>query len=87
MDTAFVLRGLEKRYRGFQLGPLDLEVPTGSVVGFVGPNGSGKTTTLRCMGGMSRPDAGSIEILGMSAAPDASDWRQDLAFVSDEAAF
>ena len=43
--------------------------------------------TLRCMGGMSCLDAGSIEILGTDAAPDASDWRQDLAFVSDEAVF
>ena len=87
MDTAFALDGIEKRYKDFCLGPLNLDVKTGSVVGFVGPNGSGKTTTLRCMGGLSAPDAGRMEILGSEASPDSVDWRQDLAFVSDTQAF
>jgi ABC-2 type transport system ATP-binding protein len=43
---------------------LDLRVPKGVVYGFLGPNGSGKTTTLRLLVGLIRPDAGSIELLG-----------------------
>ncbi len=59
--------GLEKTYRT-RRGPhravagLDLKVPVGGVHGFLGPNGSGKTTTIRMMLGLIRPDAGSVRI-------------------------
>jgi ABC-2 type transport system ATP-binding protein len=43
---------------------VDLEVPRGSVYGFLGPNGSGKTTTIRMLLGLLRPNAGAIELLG-----------------------
>ena len=43
------LSGLTKRFPGFQLGPLDLELNPGTVLALVGPNGAGKTTTLNCM--------------------------------------
>ena len=43
---------------------LDLEVPSGGVFGFLGPNGSGKTTTIRCLLGLVRPDEGSCSVLG-----------------------
>ena len=43
---------------------LDLEVPTGGVFGFLGPNGSGKTTTIRCLLGLVRPTTGALRLLG-----------------------
>ncbi|MFJ5100908.1 ATP-binding cassette domain-containing protein [Streptomyces sp. NPDC088554] len=59
-------RGLTKRYRGGQLAVdrLDLTVSTGSVFGFLGPNGSGKTTTIRMLMGLIEPTAGSATLLG-----------------------
>ena len=48
----------------FQLGPLDLEVPAGFVTAIVGPNSSGKSTTFRLMLDLTKPDAGTIELLG-----------------------
>lgn len=87
MTQAFALHGVSKSYTGFTLGPLDLAVDVGSVVGFIGPNGSGKTTTLRCLSGQIVPHAGRVEILGRPADVDAVDWRHDVAFVSDESAF
>jgi len=56
-DAAIVTRALTKRYRGGQLAvdALDLTVPAGSVFGFLGPNGSGKTTTIRMLMGLIEP--------------------------------
>ncbi|MET8329286.1 ABC transporter ATP-binding protein [Streptomyces sp. NPDC005181] len=59
-------RGLTKRYRGGQLAvdSLDLSVPGGSVFGFLGPNGSGKTTTIRMLMGLIDPTSGTARVLG-----------------------
>ncbi|MFJ8858440.1 ABC transporter ATP-binding protein [Streptomyces sp. NPDC102451] len=59
-------RGLTKRYRGGQLAVdgLDLAVPAGSVFGFLGPNGSGKTTTIRMLMGLIDPTSGTTHVLG-----------------------
>ncbi|MFE2291072.1 ABC transporter ATP-binding protein [Streptomyces sp. NPDC059452] len=59
-------RGLTKRYRGGQLAVdgLDLTVPGGSVFGFLGPNGSGKTTTIRMLMGLIDPTSGTARVLG-----------------------
>lgn len=67
-DTAPVIetRGLTKRYRGGQLAVdgLDLTVPGNSVFGFLGPNGSGKTTTIRMLMGLIDPTSGTASVLG-----------------------
>ncbi|MDQ4215856.1 ABC transporter ATP-binding protein [Microbacterium capsulatum] len=67
-DPAIVTRGLTKRFRRSggraAVDGLDLEVPRGAVFGFLGPNGSGKTTTIRMMLGLASPTAGDIRLLG-----------------------
>jgi ABC-2 type transport system ATP-binding protein len=65
-DYALATRGLSKRFRNGQLAvdDLDLAVPAGSVYGFLGPNGSGKTTTIRMLLGLIQPTAGSHQVLG-----------------------
>jgi ABC-2 type transport system ATP-binding protein len=64
-DYAITTRGLVKRYgRQPALTGLDMSVPRGQVYGFLGPNGSGKTTTLRLLVGLLRPDAGQMTLLG-----------------------
>src|ERR1700753_4463273 len=66
--TAFAVTtdGLTKRFRGgqFAVRDLGLRVPSGSVYGFLGPNGSGKTTTIRMLLGLVRPTAGEVRLLG-----------------------
>ncbi|MFB7459872.1 MULTISPECIES: ABC transporter ATP-binding protein [unclassified Streptomyces] len=65
-DGVIHTRGLTKRYRGGQLAVdgLDLTVPAGSVFGFLGPNGSGKTTTIRMLMGLIEPTSGTARVLG-----------------------
>lgn len=65
-DGVIHTRALTKRYRGGQLAVdgLDLTVPAGSVFGFLGPNGSGKTTTIRMLMGLIEPTSGSARVLG-----------------------
>lgn len=64
--VAIATQGLAKQYRGGQLAvdSLDLTVPAGSVFGFLGPNGSGKTTTIRMLMGLIAPTAGQARVLG-----------------------
>jgi ABC-2 type transport system ATP-binding protein len=59
-------RGLTKRFRSGQVAvdKIDLDVPRGAVYGFLGPNGSGKTTTIRMLLGLIRPTDGTVSVLG-----------------------
>lgn len=68
---ALTIRGLRKTYRTMRgrrvaVHGLDMDVPTGGVHGFLGPNGSGKTTTIRMLLGLVRPDSGDMRIFGTS---------------------
>src|SRR5688500_17330468 len=69
-STVIEVHGLRKEYRKFRggqtvaLAGLDLEVPSGGVFGFLGPNGSGKTTTIRCLLGLVSATAGRVSLLG-----------------------
>jgi ABC-type sugar transport system ATPase subunit len=60
---------------------LDLAVQTGQVAGFLGPNGAGKSTTIRVLLGLLRPDAGSVEVLGLHPWDDAVELHRRLAYV------
>lgn len=48
------LRGITKQYKDFTLGPVDMTVPAGSIVGLIGENGAGKTTLLKILCGVNR---------------------------------
>jgi len=64
-DLAVSTRGLTKRFgRQTVVDAIDLAVPTGSVYGFLGPNGSGKTTTIRMLLGLVAPTSGGVRLLG-----------------------
>jgi ABC-type multidrug transport system ATPase subunit len=75
MTGAIETFGLTKRFRSGQVAvdDLSLEVPPGSVYGFLGPNGSGKTTTIRMLLGLIRPTAGRHTLLGHPMPKQAGD--------------
>jgi len=83
MLQAFSLKNLTKQYPEFQLGPLNLDLAPGMVLGYIGPNGSGKTTTLHAMVGLIKADAGEVEIFGRKNNPNRTDWKLDIGYVGD----
>ena len=85
--SAISLRGLEKRYRDFTLGPLDLAIEPGTVVGLVGPNGAGKTTTLNCITGLVVPESGAVRIFGRPSSAGDVTWKRDIGYVGEEHGF
>jgi ABC-2 type transport system ATP-binding protein len=64
---------------------LSFEIPRGSVCGFLGPNGSGKTTTLRILAGLLRPDEGRLRIGGIDAIEDSLAARRLVGYLPDGA--
>jgi ABC-2 type transport system ATP-binding protein len=70
MQTLIETQGLRKQYGTVRaVDGIDLHVAAGSVYGFLGPNGSGKTTTIRMLLGLARPTAGRIALFGASVRP------------------
>lgn len=63
-DYAIEIKGLKKSFDNFTLGPIDLNIPRGTIVGYIGQNGAGKSTTIKLLLGLLRPDFGEINILG-----------------------
>ena len=88
MTNAIELHGLTKEYPGFRLGSLDLTLPSGSIMGLVGENGAGKSTTIKLIMNAVRRDSGIVSVLGVdnqSAAFHAA--KEDIGIVLDEAYF
>jgi len=74
VTDAIVLRGIRKTYDAtIAVDDLSLAVPGGSIYGFIGPNGSGKTTTIRMIMNILLPDRGEIEVLGERSTRAARD--------------
>jgi ABC-2 type transport system ATP-binding protein len=63
------------------LAGLDFDVPAGSIFGFLGPNGGGKTTLFRILATLARPDAGSLRVFGADLATQAREVRRRLGVV------
>jgi ABC-2 type transport system ATP-binding protein len=76
--------GVSKRYPHFSLDDIDLALPTGSIMGFVGANGAGKSTTIRILMGLVHQDSGSVEVLGHAMPADQAAAKRDIGFVSED---
>lgn len=84
-SAAVRVSGLSKKYKRVEaLRGLDFEIPAGQVTGFLGPNGSGKTTTFRSLLGLTRPNEGDIEILGMEVPRDLSQITKKVGAIVEE---
>ena len=74
MSNAIELRQVTKRFgKQVAVDNLNLSVPQGAIYGFIGPNGSGKTTTLRMILRTFQPDSGTVNVLGAADGKTADD--------------
>ena len=86
--NAIEIKGLEKHYDGFQLGSFDLTLPSGCIMGLVGENGAGKSTTIKLIMNAIGRDAGEISVLGTdNRSAGFRDVKEDIGVVLDEAYF
>ncbi len=83
MRAAVSCRNVTKRYPGFTLSNLNLEIPEGTIVGFVGENGAGKSTTIKAMLNLVRPDEGEITVLGEDSRSLSREAREQIGVVFD----
>ena len=85
-DNLLEVKGLVKNYPGFRL-EMDLTVPRGSIMGLVGANGAGKSTTMRLILGLARPEGGTLQVLGCPDLNKAPALREEIGVVFDECSF
>ena len=84
---ALSFRGLVRKFKGFKLGPIDLDLAPGTVLGLIGPNGAGKTTTINTVVGLLKQNEGSIKIFGRETDPNDVTWKYDVGYVGDDHVF
>lgn len=87
MTNAIEVRGLCKEYGDFRLDRVDLTVPCGAIVGLIGENGAGKSTTLRAILNLIRPDGGTVKVFGRAVSEAEPDFKEDIGVVLDEGCF
>jgi ABC-2 type transport system ATP-binding protein len=83
-DLAVHFAGVGKTYRHFALDIINLELPTGSIMGFIGANGAGKSTTLRILMGLVHQDRGDVRVLGHPMPAEQAAAKRDIGFVSED---
>ncbi len=89
MEYAIKVKNLTKGYEGFRLEHISFQIPKGSIVGFIGENGAGKSTTIKAILGLLPIEEGEAELLGHNICEGQGDesWREQIGVVFDECNF
>ena len=85
--NAIEINGITKRYDGFTLDNVSFNVAKGSIMGFIGQNGAGKSTTINTVLNIITPDEGDIKIFGLDNRADELEIKQNISAVFDELPF
>ena len=84
-DVVVISEGLTKRFGDFTaVDNVSFRIRAGEVLGYLGPNGSGKTTTIRMLLGLLLPSAGKSQVLGFDSVDEAEDIRQRVGYMSQK---
>lgn len=85
MNSSLILKNVNKKYEksNFAIKDISFSIPEGSIVGFIGENGAGKSTTMNCILNVIRRDSGAIEIFGREMTDEDIDIRENIGVVYD----
>src|SRR6202790_5773855 len=83
-DLAVELSGVSKKYRYFTLEDIHLKLPRGQIMGLIGANGAGKSTTIRVLMGLVHQDWGEVRVLGHSMPAEQVAAKWDIGFASED---
>ena len=86
-ENAIEIKNLTKRYDGFTLDNISFNVPKGSIMGFIGQNGAGKSTTINTILNIIKADSGEIRVFGKDTRTADVQIKQDISAVFDELPF
>ncbi len=85
--NALEIKNLNKIFNGFSLKNINLELPKGYILGYIGQNGSGKTTTIKLIMNQLKKDSGEIKIFGKEYEDDEVQYKDMIGFIGDECYF
>jgi len=87
MNNALELHELTKRYGDFCLDGVSLTLPRGCIMGLLGENGAGKSTTIKLILDLISSDAGTVAVLGQDVRGAGKEWKEDVGVALDESCF
>ena len=87
MENCIEIKGINKKYAQFELKDVSFSVPCGTVMGFIGENGAGKSTTIKAILGLMKPDSGEINVLGEDSQNLSKKLKEKIGVVFDGLTF
>lgn len=87
MKNAIELKSVSKRFPGFEIKNMTFSLPSGCILGLIGKNGAGKSTTIHLIMNMLRKDRGCIKVLGKNNEEHFEQVKEDIGVVLDEPGF
>lgn len=84
MENILEIKNLSKKYDGFELKNINIELPKGMIMGFIGENGAGKTTTIKTILNVINRDSGEIKIFGLDNKESERKIKEDIGVVLDD---
>lgn len=83
MDNVVELKNVTKKFKDFSVKNIDLQIKQGFVTGFIGANGAGKSTTIKMMMNLLKPDVGEIKLFGLDYKKHEKAIKERIGFVYD----
>ncbi|WP_244834722.1 ABC transporter ATP-binding protein [Clostridium sp. BJN0001] len=85
--NALDIKNLNKKFKNFSLKDIEIELPKGYILGYVGQNGSGKTTTIKLIMNFLKMDSGIIKVFGKEYSENESEYKNMIGYIADECYF